>query len=52
MSEEAFKNSLAPQLRVAQAQGFDSVVLVPGRIGQDAATLKYGLPEERRSTDE
>ncbi len=46
MSEEAFKNSLAPQLRVAQAQGFDSVVLVPGRIGQDAAILKYGLPEE------
>ena len=46
MSEEAFKNSLAPQLRVAQAQGFDSVVLVPGRIGQDAATLKYGLPAE------
>ena len=29
MSEEAFKNSLAPQLRVAQAQGFESVVLVP-----------------------
>lgn len=46
MSEEAFKNSLAPQLRVAQAQGFESVVLVPGRIGQDAAILKYGLPDE------
>lgn len=46
MSEEAFKNSLAPQLRVAQAQGFDSVVLVPGRIGQDAAVLRYGLPAE------
>ena len=44
MSEEAFKNSLKPQISVAKALGFSSVVLVPGKIGQDFAVQRYGLP--------
>lgn len=34
MSEEAFKDSLVPQLNVVKAAGFTSIVLAPGRIGQ------------------
>jgi cobalamin biosynthesis protein CbiD len=46
MSEEAFKSSLVPQITKAQAQGFTTVVLVPGRIGYKQA-LKFGfLPEQ------
>ena len=44
MSEEAFKNSLKPQISVAKALGFSSIVLVPGKIGQDFAVQRYGLP--------
>ena len=44
MSEEAFKNSLKPQISVAKALGFDSLVLAPGKIGQDFAVQRYGLP--------
>jgi len=44
MSEEAFKDSLAPQLDLALAAGFKSVVLTPGRMGWRNA-LHYGLPE-------
>lgn len=45
MSEEAFKNSLVPQIDVARAAGFDSLVFVPGKIGEQAA-LSWGLPQE------
>lgn len=45
MSEEAFKNSLSPQISVAKALGYQSIVLVPGKIGQDIAIKQYGLPE-------
>lgn len=44
MSEEAFKQSLRPQISVAMAQGFSQLVFVPGKIGQDFAIEKYGLP--------
>lgn len=45
MSEEAFKNSLAPQISIVQALGHERIIFVPGRIGQNIA-LKQGLPEE------
>ena len=41
MSEEAFKNSLSPQISVAKALGAETIVLVPGKIGQDIAIEKY-----------
>ena len=44
MSEEAFKNSLKPQISVAKALGFQTIVMVPGKIGQDFAVQRYGLP--------
>lgn len=37
MSEEAFKNSLVPQIDVARAAGFDELVFVPGKIGETIA---------------
>jgi len=37
MSEEAFKNSLVPQIDVAKAAGFDELVFVPGKIGENIA---------------
>ena len=37
MSEEAFKNSLIPQIDVAKAAGFDELVFVPGKIGENIA---------------
>lgn len=46
MSEEAFKNSLVPQISVAQALGYDQVVFVPGKMGWNAAVQNYGLPEK------
>lgn len=45
MSEEAFKTSLAPQLSVLKAQGYNKCVFVPGKIGQDIA-VRCGLPAE------
>ena len=46
MSEEAFKTSLVPQIAMAKAHGYKSIVLTPGRIGQKAAVETYGLPQE------
>ena len=46
MSEEAFKNSLVPQISVVQALGYDEIVFAPGKIGQDIAINRYGLPAE------
>ncbi len=37
MSEEAFKNSLVPQIDVAKASGFDELIFVPGKIGENIA---------------
>ncbi len=44
MSEEAFKDSLVPQISVALAAGFDTQIFVPGKIGERIAT-QWGLPE-------
>jgi len=44
MSEEAFKSSLVPQIRVALAQGEDTLVLTPGRLGRKHARA-LGIPE-------
>ena len=44
MSEEAFKNSLVPQIDVARAAGFENLIFVPGKIGENIAK-KIGLPE-------
>ena len=44
MSEEAFKNSLVPQIDVAKAAGFDELIFVPGKIGETLAK-KIGFPE-------
>ena len=37
MSEEAFKNSLVPQIDVAIANGFTTLIFVPGKIGEVTA---------------
>ena len=44
MSEEAFKDSLVPQIEVAKASGFEDLVFVPGKIGERAA-VSWGLPQ-------
>ena len=44
MSEEAFKNSLVPQIDVAKSAGFTALVFVPGKIGETLAK-NFGLPE-------
>lgn len=46
MSEEAFKNSLTPQVNMVKALGYDSIVFAPGKIGQDIAVNRYKLPGE------
>jgi cobalt-precorrin-5B (C1)-methyltransferase len=46
MSEEAFKNSLSPQISMVRALGYDEVVFAPGKIGQDIAINRYHLPTE------
>lgn len=43
MSEEGFKNSLVPQMDVAKAAGFQELIFVPGKIGENLAK-KWGLP--------
>ncbi len=43
MSEEAFKNSLVPQIDVARAAGFDELIFVPGKIGETIAK-RLGFP--------
>ncbi|OEH84753.1 cobalamin biosynthesis protein CbiD [Desulfuribacillus stibiiarsenatis] len=46
MSEEAYKESLVPQLDMVQALGYDTVFLTPGRRGQ--LTLNsFGIPLEQ-----
>ena len=43
MSEEGFKNSLVPQLRVMKEAGYTTAILVPGRIGQEIAKEQLGI---------
>lgn len=45
MSEEGFKNSLVPQIDVAKAAGFDTLIFVPGKIGETIARERCGLPQ-------
>ncbi|MDS1029038.1 cobalt-precorrin-5B (C(1))-methyltransferase CbiD [Bacillota bacterium LX-D] len=45
MSEEAFKTSLVPQVTMAQALGYSTIVLTPGRMGQKRAAEYFNLPE-------
>ena len=45
MSEEAFKDSLVPQIDVARAAGEEVLVLVPGKIGQRIA-LSLGISQK------
>lgn len=45
MSEEAFKASLVPQIDVALANGYDEVILTPGRMGERSAIAR-GIPED------
>lgn len=46
MSEEAFKNSLTPQISVVKALGYEDIVFVPGRIGQSVAVERLQLNPE------
>lgn len=46
MSEEAYKNSLVPQLTVLAAQHCHKCVFTPGRIGQDTAKKVFGFRDE------
>lgn len=46
MSEEAFKNSLSPQINMVKALGHEQIVFAPGKIGQDIAINRYGIPAE------
>ena len=45
MSEEAFKDSLVPQISVALAAGYKTQIFVPGKIGERIAG-EWGLPAE------
>ena len=45
MSEEAFKNSLVSQIDVAKTAGYDTLIFVPGKIGENIAK-KLGFPSE------
>ena len=47
MSEEAYKKSLIPQFTVLAAQGVTDCMLVPGRIGHDAAMKLFHIPPEK-----
>ncbi len=44
MSEDAFKNSLVPQIDVAVAADFKTLVFVPGKIGETIAK-RLGFPD-------
>ena len=44
MSEEAYRTSLVPQIDVARAAGWETLILTPGRLGQRQAEEHYHLP--------
>ena len=47
MSEEAFKDSLALELKMAVQEGLDQVILVPGNHGRDFAYEHYSFPKDK-----
>ncbi|SHJ04996.1 cobalt-precorrin 5B C1-methyltransferase [Geosporobacter subterraneus DSM 17957] len=47
MSEEAFKESLAIELKMAVQDGLDQVILVPGNHGRDLAYACYGISKDK-----
>lgn len=46
MSEEAYKNSLAPQLDIAKSAGFQNIVFVPGKMGENSVSKYISLHED------
>lgn len=46
MSEDAFKRSLVPQIEMAKAYGYSTICLTPGRLGENWAVEKLGIPQE------
>lgn len=46
MSEEAWKTSLTPQISVVRALGHETIVFVPGKIGQNIAVNRCQLPAD------
>ncbi|MGI1658798.1 MAG: cobalt-precorrin-5B (C(1))-methyltransferase CbiD [Desulfitobacterium sp.] len=46
MSEEAFKNSILPELDQAMAYGHKAIILTPGNYGFKVATGQLRVPEE------
>lgn len=46
MSEEAFKNALVPQIEVALATGYRTLIFTPGKIGENIAK-SYSLKSEQ-----
>lgn len=47
MSEEAFKDSLHIELKMATKENKDYIVLVPGNYGEEIALNTYRIPKER-----
>jgi cobalt-precorrin-5B (C1)-methyltransferase len=47
MSQEALKDSLTACLDVARALGYETVVLVPGNLGETACRRHFNLPTEQ-----
>ena len=45
MSEEAYKDSLVPQLKIVRALGNEAIVLTPGNIGQKIA-IRNGINKD------
>lgn len=46
MSEEAFKDSLVSQIKVAKAEGHKTIILTPGRMGQKRAWATFRIAPE------
>ncbi|QZY57367.1 cobalt-precorrin-5B (C(1))-methyltransferase CbiD [Crassaminicella profunda] len=46
MSEEAFKESLALEVKMAVQEGIEKLILVPGNYGRDLAVSHYGFDKE------
>lgn len=47
MSQEALKDSLMACLDVAKALGYETIVLVPGNLGERACRRYFNLPQEQ-----
>ncbi|UXM85133.1 cobalt-precorrin-5B (C(1))-methyltransferase CbiD [Methanococcus aeolicus] len=46
MSNEAYKESLAPQIDVALANNYKKLIFTPGNIGTKYAKIKYGVDDD------